>query len=215
MKKILCLIFTLVLCFGLVSCDMINKLTGKGDDKNDNDGANAGTNNTDTAQDPFDKFTAAIAGNNADSVVLNVTTATAEGNLNAKYEIYFSEDNSATIKYEYERFLEFDPANPDEIMTTVSGTIYRDKDGNYSETMGVNVSLVEAAISLDISSLKKKATVSESGEELTVTVAKASTATVFGAQLDSDAALKIVLDGEALSKIEITTNKSVITYSFA
>ena len=81
--------------------------------------------------------------------------------------------------------------------------------------MRLSIFVLSPLLSLDISSLKKKATVSESGEELTVTVAKASTATVFGAQLDSDAALKIVLDGEALSKIEITTNKSVITYSFA
>lgn len=203
MKKILCLMLVLVLSFGIVSCKK-----DKGDDDNND---NTSTNNN---VDPFGKFTTALAGNNASKVVVDVTTVTALGSLEASYEVYFALDGSATIKYEYERFLEIGEGSPDEIKTTEPGTVYRNKDGQYSTTAGVDVSAIEAASVIDLASLKGKATVNAAGDELNVTVAKASTAAVFGTEFDSDVALKIILDGDNLEKIIITSETKKIEYNY-
>ena len=195
----------LVLSFGIVSC---NK-----DDKDDNNNDNTANTNTDT-QAPFDKFTAALASNNASAVVVDVTTVTALGNLDASYEIYFAADGSATVKYEYERFLEIGEGAADETVTTVTGTVYRDKDGSYSANTGIDVSAISAATVINIASLKSKASINTAGDELNVTVVKASTADVFGTEFDSDVALKILLDGDNVKKITLTSNKKVITYTY-
>ena len=204
MKKILCLMLVLVLSFGIVSCKK-----DKGDDNTDN---NANTNNTATVS--FETFAAAIANNNASAVVVDITTATALGDLTAKYEIYFAADGSATVKYEYERFLEFGEGSADDIKTTVDGTVYRDKDGKYSDTAGIDVSAVSASTALNITSLKANASINTSGDELNVVVAKANTADVFGTAFSSDVALKIVLDGEKLAKIELTSSDRDIVYTY-
>ena len=205
MKKILCLVLILVLSFGIVSC----KKNDKDDDNNDN---SANTNNTATAS--FETFTAAIANNNASAVVVDVITYTDLGSLTAEYQIYFAADGSATIKCEYERFLEIGEGADDEIKTTEEDTIYRDKDGNYSTNVGVDVSAITAAAAINIASLKSQATINNAGDELNVTVAKASTAEVFGTELESDAALKIVLNGDKLEKIVIISDKKNVTYTY-
>lgn len=202
MKKILCLILTLVLSLAFVSCDMLNK-----------DGGDDNSNNGNT-QDFFPKFTAAVANSNASSVVANVTTVTELGDLTSSYAIYFAADGSATIQYSYERFLEIGEGNPDEITTTVSGTLYRDKDGNYSENAGVNVSAIEAATALDITSLKSKVNINDTGDVLKVAVAKDNTANVFGAQFASDVELTLVLDGDNLGKVMINSTEVKITYEY-
>lgn len=202
MKKILCLILTLVLSLAFVSCDMLNK--DGGDD-------NSNTNNN---VDVFNNFTAALANSKASSVVVTVATNTELGVLNASYEVYFAANGTATIKYEYERFLEIGEGNPDEITTTVKGTVYRDEDGNYSENVGINISAIEAATALDITSLKNKVNINANGDELNVAVAKDSTASVFGTQFEDDVQLQIVLDGANLSKIVLKSTGGVITYNY-
>lgn len=194
----------LVLSFSIVSC--------KKDDKDE--GNNDNTSNTNNTQDPFDKFTTAIASNNASAVVVDVTTSTALGSLAANYEIYFAADGSATVKYEYERFLEIGEGSADETKTTEKGTLYRDKDGKYSTTAGLDVSSIEAASVINLASLKNKASINTAGDELNVTVAKASTADVFGTAFDSDVALKILLDGDNLEKIIITSETKKIVYNY-
>ena len=206
MKKILCLVLVLVLSFGIVSC--------KKDDKSGDNTDNTSNTNNDTAKATFETFTAAIASNNASSVVVDITSATNLGNLAASYEIYFAADGSATVKYEYERFLEIGEGAADETKTTVTGTVYRDKDGNYSPSAGVDVSSITAATAINIASLKSAATINGAGDELDVTVAKASTADVFGTAFDSDVALKIRLNGDKLAKITVISENKSITYTY-
>lgn len=173
------------------------------------------TGKEDEATEGFANFEKAIAQASASAVVVTVKNTTALGDLNSKYEVYFAEDNSATIKYYFERFYEIGEGPEDEIIKKVEGTLYRDKDGKYSEDVGVDVSAVQAAAAFNIAPLKSTATVNEAGDILTVTVPKISAPDILGMQFGGDVDLKIVLRGGSLSTMTLTSSDKVITYTYS
>ena len=219
MKKILCLLLTFVLVFAFASCDKFNK----GDDKDDNnDSTNNNTNNDNTNDnndkapaDPFAAFENAIATSDASTVVVDVVTITALGELDAHYEVIFKDDGSAVIRYTYERFYEIGEG-PDNETTYEVGpvTVYRDTDGNYSENIGVDIAGIEPALAFDIASLKGSVVINEMGDELNGTIPKTNTLNLLGSQFSSDVQLKIALRNGKLNKIIIASTDRTITYNY-
>ena len=233
MKKFLCLLLTLVLTLALASCNQGNT----GDNNNDNDNTSDNTDNgngdnttddgkgdnttddenkNEEQKDPFAVLEDAVKNVNPKAIVLDVVTETELGTLNAKYEIYHNEDGSAVINYSYERFLMIgEDTSDNEIVKTVTGTVARDKDGKYTPDTSVDLGAIEAALGIDISTLKSAATINDAGDMLTVTVSKLDSETVLGTQLNSDASLKITLDGEDLKTIVIKVDGATYTYSYS
>ena len=206
MKKILCAILLLSCLLCVCSCDAVDKvkdkITGGGDDET-------------VEVDAFTKFENAIAAASASAVEVDVVTVTALGELKSSYEIVYSADNSAVINYSYERFYEFGEGPADEIKETVSGTVYRDKDGNFTPATGVDLSAVTAAGAYDISRFKSTATINEAGDRLTVKVPKTSTETVFGSEFSSDVDFEMILVGDKLASMMLTYNGGKISYNYS
>ena len=173
------------------------------------------TGGDDSASEGFANFEKAIAAASSSAVVVTVKTVTTLGELNSQYEVYFAADNSATIKYSFERFYEIGEGPDGETVEKKTGTIYRDKDGKYSEDIGVDLSAVTAAAALNIAPLRSIANVNESGDILTASVPKVATADIFGAQFGSDAELKIVLRNGCLSTMSIKAADREINYTYA
>ncbi|MBE6537489.1 MAG: hypothetical protein E7673_06000 [Ruminococcaceae bacterium] len=202
MKKILSIILLMSCLLCICSCDTVDKVKDKITGKDDE-------------TEGFANFESAIAAASASAVVVEVKTVTKLGELNSKYEVYFSEDTSATIKYYYERFYEIGEGPADEIIEKVEGTVYRDKDGNYSEDVGIDVSAIAAATALNIAPLKSTASINEAGDVLKVTVPKISTANILGSQFASDVELEMVLRNGKLSTMKLTSATRVISYTYA
>ncbi len=198
MKKILSIILILCCILGVCSCNGIGN-SSSGDEE---------------ATEGFANFEKAIANASASAVIVTVKTTTAIGELNSKYEVYYGEDNSATIKYYYERFNEIGEGEADEIVTKTEGVLYRDADGKYSVDVGVDVSAVQAAAAFNIAPLRSTATVNAAGDVLTVNVPKISAPDVFGMQFASNVDLKIVLRDGNLSTMTLTSTDKTITYTY-
>ena len=202
------------MAFACVSCDMFGKGNNDGGNDDNNDNQGGGDTVSKTPEEAFSVFEAAIAKASAKTVVVTVKTATELGELNSEYSIFFGADGAATVSGSYERFYEIGEGPADEVKYSTSVNFYRTKEGTYSDN-SVDVSAVEAAVALDISSLKSTANISADYEELTATVAKSATAGVFGTALTADASLKMVLDGDNLGEIVITYGNTNIVYNYA
>lgn len=202
------------MAFACVSCDKF----GKGNDDNDGDKNNDNQGGDDTVsktpEEAFAAFEAALAKASAKTVVVTVKTATELGELKSEYSVFLGADGAATVSGSYERFYEIGEGPADEMKYSTPITFYRTKDGAYSAS-GVDVSAVEAAAVLDISSLRSTSNISADYEELTATVAKSATESVFGTALTADASLKMVLDGDNLGEIVITYGNTNIVYNYA
>ena len=220
MKKILCLLLTFVLVFAFASCDKLSKDDGKNDtndnvNNNDTNNDNTNDNNDNAPVDPFVAFENAIATSDASTVVVDVVTITALGELDAHYEVIFNDNGGAVIRYTYERFYEIGEGDGNETTYEVGPvTVYRDKDGNYSENIGVDIAGIEPALAFDIASLKDSAKINEIGDELNVTIPKTNTLNLLGSQFSSDVQLKIALRSGKLSKIIIASTDRTITYNY-
>ena len=204
MKKLLSIILLLSCLLCVCSCDPVNdvkdKITG---------------DNSDTEVDAFTKFENAIAAASASAVEIEVVTSTALGELKSEYEVIYNADGSAVINYSYQRFYEFGEGPADEVIKTVTGTVYRDKNGNFSETNGVDVSAVTAAGAYDISAFKSKAVINDAGDVLTVTVPKANTQGAFGSEFASDVQFEMILVGDKLASMTLTYNGGSISYNYS
>ena len=163
----------------------------------------------------FAAFEKAISAASASSVVVEVKTIGDLGELNSSYEVYFAEDNTATIKYSYERFYEIGEGPEGETVKRTEGTIYRDAAGSYSNNAGVDVSAVTAAAAFNIASLKSAAEINDASDVLTVTVPRMSASAVFGMTFKSNVEFKMILRDKALSKMTLTAADKVITYTYS
>ena len=163
----------------------------------------------------FAAFESAISDASSSSVVVTVKNITELGELNSKYEVYFNEDNTATVKYYYERFYEIGEGPDGETVKRAEGTVYRDAAGNYSENLGVDVSTVTAAAAFNITSLKTIANVNDSSDVLTATVPKMSAPAVFGRAFGGNVDFKMVLRGGKLSSMTLISSDKEITYSYS
>lgn len=203
MKKILSIILLLSCLLCVCSCNAVDKVKDKisGDD-------------SDAEVDAFTKFENAIAAASASAVDIDVVTSTALGELKSEYEVIYNADGSAVINYSYQRFYEFGEGPADEVIKTVSGTVYRDKNGNFSDTNGVDVSAVTAAAAYDISAFKSTAVINEAGDILTVTIPKANTQGVFGSEFTGDVQFEMILIGDKLASMTLTYNGGSISYNF-
>ena len=204
MKKILSIILLLSCLLCVCSCNAVDQVKDKisGDD-------------TDETVDAFTKFENAIAAASASAVEIDVVTATALGELKSKYEIIYNADGSALINYSYQRFYELGEGPADEVIETVTGTVYRDKNGSFSATNGVDVSAITAAGAYDISVFKANAVINEAGDVLTVTVPKANTQGVFGSEFASDVQFEMILVGDKLASMTLTYNGGSISYKYS
>lgn len=204
MKKLLSIILLLSCLLCVCSCDPVNdvkdKITG---------------DSSDTEVDAFTKFENAIAAASASAVEIEVVTFTALGELKSEYEVVYNADGSAVINYSYQRFYEFGEGPDDEVIKTVTGTVYRDKNGNFSETNGVDVSAVTAAGAYDISAFKSTAVINDAGDVLTVTVPKANTQGTFGSEFASDVQFEMILIGDKLASMTLTYNGGSISYKYS
>ncbi len=204
MKKILCaiLLFSCLLC--ACSCKGVDKAKDK------ITGGDSGEN-----VDAFTKFENAIAAASASSVKIDVVTPTALGELTSSYEIVYNADGAAVINYSYERFYELGEGPADEIKETVTGTVYRDKDGNVTPATGVDLSAVTAASAYSIARFKSVATINEAGDVLTVKVPKASTMAAFGTEFPSDVDFEMILITDKLASMTLTYNGGSISYNYS
>lgn len=195
MKKILCVIL-------LVSCILSVCACKGGEDKSE-------------AVVGFAAFESAIKDASSASVVVTVKNITELGALNSKYEVYFNEDNTATVKYFFERFYEIGEGPEGETVKRTEGTIYRDAAGNYSNNAGVDVSAVTAAAAFNIASIKTIANVNDSSDVLTATVPKMSAPAVFGIAFGGNVDFKMVLRDGKLSSMTLISSDKEITYSYS
>ena len=204
MKKFLCIILLLSCLLGVCSCGTVNKVKDKitGDDGEEE-------------VDAFTKFENAIASGAASAATVEVVTNTALGELKSEYEIFYNEDGSAVINYSYQRFYEIGEGPEGETVETVSGTVYRDKAGSFSQNTGVDLSAVTAAEKFNIALLKSTAKINEAGDVLTVTVPKISTLGVLGSEFSSDVVLEMILVGESLASMTLTYQDGKITYNYS
>ena len=149
-------------------------------------------------------FEKAMENTNPSKVTITTSTTTAGlGTINGNYVVTYNEDNTATIKYNGERWAGI-PTDGSEIgsetKVSFSGTVTRDASGVYSDPTFVED--VELALSLNVGEIKDS-TISVDGKTLTATVAKADTATVFGVAYNFDVVLTIVRGENAVERITL------------
>jgi hypothetical protein len=149
-------------------------------------------------------FEEAMANTNPSKVTITTSTTTAGlGTIHGNYVVTYNEDNTATIKYDGERWAGIPTDGSeigDETKVSFSGTVTRDANGVYSDPAFVED--VELALSLNVGEIKDS-TISVDGKTLTATVAKADTATVFGVAYNFDVVLTIVRGENAIERITL------------
>ena len=206
MKKILSIILLLSCLLGIMACGTVSEVIG-GDD-----------NEEEEEVDSFTKFENAIAAASASAVELDVVTNTALGELVSSYEIFYNADGSAVVNYSYQRFYEIGEGAANETVETVSGTVYRDKDGKLSgdTTASLDLSAVTAAAAFEISSFRSVALINEAGDVLTVRVPKTSTANVFGVEFGGDVDFEMILINDKLASMTLTSSDgSSMSYKYS
>lgn len=196
MKKIISILLFIACLCTICSCgvkDKFNEVTGRG---------------VDVA--PFQE---AIANTNPSSVIVTIETATELGELNTVLEVQYQSDTSAVIKYSYERFLPFGEGT--DVKETVSGTVYRYADGTYSEDLGIDFSVIQPGISIDLAPIKKIAKVNDAKDLLTAMIPAATTEAVFGTLYTSDVYFELDIQGGTVENIEMTYDNVAVVYNYS
>lgn len=175
MKKFLILILAILTVFTFAAC--------------------GGEEVTDTE---FEEFKLAYSATVPAKIKVDVLFETVLGDLNSSFETTFNPNGSSEIVYSYEQFNEI--SGDSATVSTVSGTIECDKDGNYSdggEFVGKNTVVSGVKLNLDASLIKSY---SVEGDVLTATVAKENVKVVTGIDFGADTVLMITkADGKIIS----------------
>lgn len=149
-------------------------------------------------------FKTAVNNANPKEVVVNITSATALGELSGTYTTVYAEDGSFKITYAYEKFNDVSEGAKDELKSTVEGEITCDKNGNYSdggELSGKVALATGAKINLDKVS---NASISKDGNVLTVQIKAANTKACLGVELTTDAELVITKANGVITSYTLT-----------
>ena len=166
MKKILCLLLVCVCAFSIVACS--------------------------SAPDFYKEFKEAAAQTSPTTVTLTVKQEQAYATLNARFVTTYAEDGSATIVYSRDVFNEIGTGTADEPISTLTGTVTCDAQGNYSDGGAfAGNSAVVSGVNFDFNKKKMNATFSTDGNVLNATVAAADTAAVLGVDFGVDVTITI------------------------
>jgi len=166
MKKILCLLLVCVCAFSIVACD---------DDPN-----------------YYKDFETAAAQTSPTTVTLTVKQEQAVATLNATFVTTYAEDGSAVITYSRDVINPIGTGSADETISTVTGTVTCDAQGNYSDGGEFKGnSAVVSGVSFKFNKKKMNATFSNDGNVLNATVAAADTASVLGVDFGVDVTVTI------------------------
>ena len=201
MKKILCLLLTLVLSIGLVSCNLIG-----GKDSDDGNGANGNQGGS------VDTIAATVNSSTPTQIVTKVDY-TAAG-MSTVTSSYVTERDSKTgaekFTFHIVRYATVEEMLPS-ATKTIEGTVWKNADGSVTNSNGDSWSAADAvgylAEKLNLkSSYFKSYEISDNGNDLTAYVTAANSERVFGAKIDASGDIKLVVDtnGTYLYNVTVT-----------
>ena len=219
MKKILCLLLTLVLSFGIVSC--------KKDNDSDNDGGNTNGGNQVSAVEAISNT---INTSNPTQIVTKVGyTAPGQSEIISSYTTELDAKNG-TERFEFHivRYAAVEEGIPGGIKK-LDGTVWKNADGSVTNSEGDTWAVADAvgylaeSINLKGAFIKSYET-SDNGNDLTAYVTVANSERVFGAAINASGDIKIEVDtnGTYLYSVTVTyttatgaTVKAVTSYDYA
>ena len=200
MKKILCLLLTLVLSFGIVSC--------KKDKGNDDDGANTNVGNQVNAVESVAKT---IASSNPTQIVTKIDyTEAGADTLTSSYTTE-RDDKNGIEKFDFHIVRYSMNFNDPEGLKKINGTVWKNEDGSIINSEGDTWSASDAVgylaekINLKESYLKSYES-SDNGNDITAYVTVENSERVFGAKIAAKGDIKIVIDtnGTYLYNVTVT-----------
>lgn len=182
MKKILAIALVFLMALGIMACE------------------------EPTPPSEFDLFLTAMDQTPASKVNVKSTLVTELGTLESVVNTTFNPDGTANIVYSIQNF---DPDfESEDVIITIPGQVTVAKDGSYSDggefagTLGDNI----ASINLTLDATKLVNCKIE-GSVLTATVPAENTATVFGAEIESDVSFMLTVSNNRV--ISITMNYEI------
>ena len=211
MKKILCLLLTLVLSFGLVSCNLFG-----GKDSDDGNDTNA------NQVSAVDTIANTVNTSSPTQIVTKVDyTAKGESTITSSYTTERDAKTGAE-KFEYHivRYATVEEMLPSGLKE-IKGTVTKNADGSIIASTGDAWSAVDAVgylaekLNLKESYLKSFES-SDNGNDLTAYVTAANSERVFGVTIAADGDIKVVIDtnGTYLYNVTVTyVTKSGATVS--
>ena len=212
MKKILCLILTLVLSFGLVSCNLFGK-----DDKDDGGGNdNGGNTNGGNKISAVEVINNTVNSSKPTQIVSKIDyIVVGEDTLTSSYTTEIDEKHNVE-KFTFHivrRSTDLSDPVPGGLKK-IDGTVWKNADGSVTNSEGDTWSASDAVgflaekISLKESYLKN-VEISADGNDLTAYVSADNAESVFGAAVkDAKGDIKIVVDtnGTYLYNVTVTYN---------
>ena len=188
MKKIICAVIALCSLLTFVAC-------------------NGNNNNNQGGPATVATFQSAIDSTNPAFATIKTAVTTVLGDLNAKYDITYRTDGSASIEYTYEKFNKLGEGADNEPKTVYTGTINRTAEGVLSGDVNdaPDLDSVSAGTAMALASIPAESvTISESGDTLTATVTKDNSQSVFGVAYSEDVTLVITIANGKIDSIKIT-----------
>ncbi len=188
MKKILVMLLALTLAFSMFSCG--------GDEQ-------------------IEAFVAAIEETNPNTLTVTVKQESELGTLNAVYNTVYAEDGSFVMEYAYDVFNSAATSATEGVVSTKTGTVTCDKDGNYSdggEFKGKNETSTGLTIDLEYKKFENY-TISQDGTVLTAEISADISENVLGINLGVDSVLVITRAGNQVSTVSLvyTTEQGKVT----
>lgn len=201
MKKILCLLLTLVLSFGIVSC--------KKDKDGDNDGGN---NNAQNQTNVVENVNNTINSSSPTQIVTTVRyTAPGQSELISSYVTERdAKENIEKFEFHIKRRAGIEEGIPGGIKE-LQGTVWKDAEGSVLNSEGDAWSAADAvgylaeSLTLRESYLKSYES-SDNGNDITAYVTVANSERVFGASIAAQGDIKLEIDtnGTYLYKVTVT-----------
>ena len=219
MKKILCLLLTLVLSFGIVSC--------KKDDGSDNDNGNANGGNQVSAVEAINNT---INTSSPTQIVTKVGyTAPGQKEIISSYTTERdAEKGIEKFEFHVVKYASIEEGIPGGVKN-LNGIVWKNADGSVTNSEGDSWSAADAVgylaenINLKEAYIKSYET-SDNGNDITAYVTVASSERVFGSTIEAKDDIKIEIDtnGTYLYNVTVTyttvsgaTVKAVTSYDYA
>ncbi len=208
MKKILCLLLTLVLSFGIVSCKK-----DKGSD--DNDGGN--NNNAADQTSAVEKINDTINSSSPTQIVTTVRyTAPGQQELISSYTTERdAKEGVERFEFYVERYATIEEGIPGGLKE-IRGIIWKDADGSILNSEGDVWSSADAvgylAESLTLrDSYVKSYETSDNGNDITAYVTVANSERVFGVNIDANGDIKLEIDTNGTYLYEVTVTYTTVS----
>lgn len=159
------------------------------------------------AENTVESFAEAVRKTEYAEAVISTETVSTLGTLEGSYTVSISDDGSATVVFTYETWCKIDEGSATDIKQIVSGTVVKDKDGNYSgDTESLNFDVSSGAeLSFDLLAIPiGDVNINEDGTVLEATVSEEDTKAVFGREYGFDVTLKVVKTDGAIASVEMS-----------